>query len=91
MTTHTTAVERIARVLAGRELSANAEGAEGSAGASVSALWQEHADGALSILKALREPDPVMAAAGDPAIWQNMVEAAIAAEEGARSFQAEEI
>jgi len=86
MTAHTTAIERIARVLAGRELSANADGAEVSAGESVSALWQEHADDALSILKALREPDPVMAAAGDAGVWQTMVEAVITAEESARSF-----
>jgi hypothetical protein len=25
----------------------------------------------------MREPDPVMAAAGDPAIWERMVEAAL--------------
>ncbi len=86
MTAHLTAIERISRVLAGRALSANANGAEASAGDAVSAAWQEHADDALSILKALREADPVMSAAGDAHVWQTMVEAAIAAEEGARDF-----
>lgn len=86
MTAATTAVERIARVLAANALSANADGAEVSAGNAVSSAWQEHADQALGILKALREPDPVMAAAGDAQTWQTMVEAAIAAEEGARAF-----
>lgn len=86
MTAHTTAIERIARVLAGRQFSANADGAEMSAGDAVSAAWQEHVDDALAILKTLREPDAVMAAAGDARVWQNMVEAAIAAEEGALGF-----
>lgn len=86
MTAHTTAIERIARVIAGRALSANADGASLHAGDAVTAAWQEHVEDALSILKALREPDPVMAAAGDPAIWKAMVEAAIAAEEGALRF-----
>ncbi len=86
MAAQLTAIERIARVLAARALSANADGAELSAGDAVGSAWQEHADDALSILKVLREPDPVMAGAGDAAVWQRMVEAAIAAEENARSF-----
>jgi hypothetical protein len=74
---HLTLVERIARVLAGRALSANAEGDDPSAGPSVDETWHEYTDDALSILRTLREPDRVMAAAGDPDMWERMVEAAL--------------
>ena len=72
-----TLVERIARVLAGRALSSNAEGDDPSAGPSVDETWHEHLNDALAILRTMREPDPVMAAAGDPEIWERMVEAAL--------------
>jgi len=72
-----TLVERIARILAGRSLSSNAEGDDPSAGPSVDEAWHEYVDDALAILHTLREPDPVMAAAGDVAIWERMVEAAL--------------
>ena len=72
-----TLVERIARVLAGRQLSINAEGDDPSAGPSVDEIWNEHVDDALAILRTMREPDPVMAAAGDPDMWERMVEAAL--------------
>ncbi len=78
-----TLVERIARVLAGRALSANAEGDDPSAGPSVDEEWQNYVDDALSILRTLREPDPVMAAAGDPEMWERMVEAALRIERAA--------
>jgi hypothetical protein len=78
-----TLVERIARVLAGRALSANAEGDDPSAGPSVDEEWQNYVDDALSILRTLREPDPVMAAAGDPEMWERMVEAALNIERAA--------
>lgn len=78
-----TLVERIARVLAGRALSSNAEGADSSAGPSVDEAWQNHVDDALAILRTMREPDPVMAAAGDPAVWERMVEAALNVERAA--------
>jgi hypothetical protein len=71
------AIERIARVLASRELSANAGGAEVSAAASVDATWPAFLDDAASILRTLREPDEVMAAAGDAAAWERMVAAAL--------------
>jgi hypothetical protein len=74
---HLTLVERIARVLAGRALSSNAQGDDPSAGPSVDETWHEHVDDALAILRTLREPDPVMAAAGDPGVWERMVEAAL--------------
>ena len=78
-----TLVERIARVLAGRQISINAEGDDPSAGPNVDETWHEHVDDALSILRTLREPDPVMAAAGDVAVWERMVEAALNVERSA--------
>lgn len=72
-----TLVERIARVLAGRQISINAEGDDPSAGPNVDETWHEYVEDALSILRTLREPDPVMAAAGDVATWERMVEAAL--------------
>lgn len=38
----TSAIERIARVIAGERLSANAEGKEDSAGPEVDAAWQQY-------------------------------------------------
>ncbi len=78
---HTPAVERIARVLAGRDVSSNAEGGDPSAGDRVDESWREYREDALSVLRTLREPDPVMAAAGDAALWERMVSAALDAEE----------
>jgi len=72
-----TLVERIARVLAGRALSINAEGDDPSAGPNVDEEWHNHVDDALAILRTLREPDQVMAAAGDAEVWDRMVEAAL--------------
>ena len=70
-------VERIARVIAGRVLSVNADGEDASAPAEVDASWRDYREDALSILRTLREPDPAMAAAGDVEIWQRMIEAAL--------------
>lgn len=78
---HTSLVERIARVLCGAAHSANAEGNETSAGRSVDQHWPEHRNQALAVLRAIREPDPAGAAAGDPQLWMRMVEASITAEE----------
>jgi hypothetical protein len=75
---HTPALERIARVLAGQKLSVNAAGEDPSAGPDVDATWRDHLDDAVAVLKTLREPDQRMAAAGDPAMWERMVEAALA-------------
>jgi hypothetical protein len=72
-----TLVERIARVLAGRELSINAEGDDPSAGPNVDETWHEYTGDALAILRTMREPDQVMAAAGDADMWERMVEAAL--------------
>lgn len=70
-------VERMARVLAGQRLSANAEGSSKSAGSAVDAAWPQHVDDAMAVLRTLREPDPRMAAAGDPAVWEKMILAAL--------------
>lgn len=69
--------ERIARVLAGSALSSNAEGSEPSAGDRVDEAWKDHMNQALAVLHTMREPDHLMAEAGDPATWTRMVEAAI--------------
>lgn len=80
-----TLVERIARVLAGRELSINAEGDDPSAGPNVDEVWHEYTGDALAILRTMREPDQHMAQAGDPAVWERMVEAALSAEKAAEN------
>lgn len=85
MAGHSNIVERIARVLAGRALSVNAEGDDPSAGPSVDELWQDHVEEALSVLRAIREPDQHMASVGDSDTWQRMVEAAIDAEKAVRN------
>lgn len=74
----TNLVERIARVIAGRIVSINADGDEASAGDRVDALWRDHRGDALSVIRTLREPDPAMAEVGDVAIWERMIEAALA-------------
>ena len=71
-------VERIARVLAGAAHSSNAEGSDPSAANKVDLVWPEHVNQALAVLHTMREPDEVMAAAGDAETWTAMVEAAIA-------------
>lgn len=70
-------VERIARVIAGRMFSINAEGEDASASDEVEATWRDYREDALSILRTLREPDPAMADAGDVETWRRMVEAAL--------------
>jgi len=71
-------IERVARVLAGAEYSANAEGSDRHAGDMVDRRWREHVNQALAVLHTMREPDEAMAAVGDRDAWRNMVEAAIA-------------
>lgn len=70
-------VERIARVLAGQRLSANAEGSDAHAAEAVNAAWHDHVGDALAVLRTLREPDARMAEAGDAAVWERMVLAAL--------------
>ena len=74
---NTSITERLARVIAGRVVSINADGQDPSAGARVDAIWRDYRDDALSILRTLREPDPAMAQAGDVEIWERMIEAAL--------------
>lgn len=71
------AIERIARVLAGQRLSINADGYQASASDEVDAEWIHYRADALAVLRTLREPDIVMANAGDAEVWARMVEAAI--------------
>jgi hypothetical protein len=73
----TPAIERVARVLAGARLSINADGADPSAGPEVDATWRDHVNEAVAVLKTLREPDERMARAGDPQVWEAMVQAAL--------------
>ncbi|MGQ0559042.1 MAG: hypothetical protein ACT4OE_05575 [Sphingosinicella sp.] len=73
-------VERIARIIAGRIVSSNAGGSDPSAGDLVDSIWRDYREDALSILRTLREPDPAMAEAGDLAVWNRMIEAALAEE-----------
>lgn len=76
----TPAVERIARVIAGRVLSINAEGGDPSASGRVDETWRDYREDAVSILRTLREPDGAMADAGDSDMWERMVLAALEAE-----------
>lgn len=71
-------LERVARVLAGSELSSNANGTDPHAGPEVDRTWRNHVNDALAVLHTMREPDEAMAAVGDVEMWRNMVEAAIA-------------
>lgn len=82
---HMSIVERIARVIAARMVSLNAEGDDPSAADRVDAIWRNYRDDAVSVLRTLREPDPAMAAAGDVANWERMIEAALAEAEAEAS------
>lgn len=73
----TSAVERIARVLAAFEHSKNADGDMASASQAVDNLWPDYTAVALGVLRTLREPSGRMIAAGDAAIWEKMIVAAI--------------
>jgi hypothetical protein len=80
---NTSLVERIARILAGREVSINADGQNPSAAERVDEIWRAYRADALSVIRTLREPDPAMAQAGDLEIWERMIEAAIVETEAA--------
>ena len=75
---NTSLVERIARILAGRTASANAEGDEPSAARIVDSAWPDYRAEALSVIRTLREPDAALAGAGDVEMWERMIEAALA-------------
>lgn len=74
---HTETLERLARVLAGLNLSDNGNGNSLSAGEAVDQSWRSHLGDAAAILHALREPDLRMAAVGDADTWTRMVRAAL--------------
>lgn len=82
---NTSLVERMARVLAGREVSINADGEDPSAGHRIDGIWRDYLDDAVSVLKTLREPDPSMAAVGDVEMWERMIGAALAEAEAGTS------
>ena len=82
---HTSLVERIARVIAGRVVSINAGGEDPSAGERIDSIWRDYEGDALSIIRTLREPDPAMAEAGDVEVWERMIEAALAEADAAAS------
>ena len=75
-------VERIARVIAGYRFSANAEGAECSAGEAVDALWVAHRDEAIAIIKTLREPSPTMVESGMAGEWSVIIDREVAVADG---------
>jgi hypothetical protein len=70
-------LERIARVLAGQKLSANANGGARSSGQAVDRTWRDHLGDAAAVLNALREPDAQMLDVGDGEAWTRMVRAAL--------------
>ena len=69
----TPAIERVARVLAGQRISANADGDAESAGKQIDASWRDYLPDAVAVMKTLREPDSAMAKAGDPQVWEAMI------------------
>ena len=68
---NTSLVERIARVIAGRMVSANAEGGQPSAGPIIDSVWRNYREDALSVIRTLREPDPAMAEP-DPRVMESL-------------------
>jgi hypothetical protein len=82
-TSATPAIERIARVLAGRQLSHNGGGNDPHAAGAVDAAWPSHVEDAYAILHTLREPDAQMAQAGDVAVWRSMIGAVLERRPGA--------
>jgi hypothetical protein len=71
-------VERIARVIAGYRLSANAEGIVGSAANAVDGEWAAHQDEAVAILRSLRDPSPTMEETGMAQEWKVLIEREVA-------------
>ena len=72
-------LERIARVLAGAEVSANADGDDAHAARVVDETWPDHRNQAMAILHVMREPDAKVGEA-DGTVWRRLIEAAIAHE-----------
>lgn len=74
---NTPLIERVARVLAGSAHSSNALGGDPSAAEKIDAVWHEHLNEALAVLRTMREPDGAMVAVGDEEAWSRMIDAAI--------------
>ena len=70
-------LERIARVLAGAELSANADGDDAHAASEVDEHWRDHRNQAMAILHVMREPDAEVGES-DGIVWRRLIEDAIA-------------
>jgi hypothetical protein len=70
-------LERIARVLAGAEASANADGDDAHAGTIVDETWRNHRNQAMAILHVMREPDAKVSES-DGVVWRRLIEDAIA-------------
>ena len=70
-------LERIARVLAGAEVSANADGDDAHAARAVDETWPNHRNQAMAILHVMREPDAKVGEA-DGIVWRRLIEDAIA-------------
>ena len=71
-------LERIARVLAGAELSTNGDGDDPHAADAVDESWREHRNQAMAILHVMREPDAAVHDETEAAVWRKLIEAAIA-------------
>ena len=71
-------LERIARVLAGAELSANGDGNDPHAADRVDATWLDHRNQAMAILHTMREPDPGVTDPAEAEAWRKIIDAAIA-------------
>jgi hypothetical protein len=73
----TPVIERVARVLAGAAHSKNADGNQASASEEVDAVWHDHLNQALAVLRTMREPDQAMVAVGDEDAWSRMIDVAL--------------
>jgi len=76
----TTAIERVARALAARHIKRGGEVENAPPSIAIDRSWREYVGDATEVIRALREPDPAMANAGDPSVWTAMVRAALGEE-----------
>lgn len=72
----TSAVERVARVLAGLEAKTDG-GFDPSSSEQVEHSWKARLEDARAVLRTLREPSAAMVAAGNAETWTSMVHAAL--------------
>ncbi len=71
-------LERISRVLAGAEISSNADGDDPHAATAVDDSWQHYRNQAMAILHVMREPDSGVQDASEAALWRKLIDSAIA-------------